>query len=168
MIKHAAALALSFLFAACALENMSTGSGKGAAADGGTKSDAGDAGAIQGAGCGTETESGLALCAATSKCPNLVVDTQVFPSCGFRIQGTAVDLVCGCNGSICSMGAFTTCAQAAELLTSQTQQTVCMQVAEGRCTTGAPAPASTAKSTCDRQCLSECGGGAGCASLCGC
>lgn len=159
------------LVSACALENISTGTGKSAAGDAGAASaDAGDAApAVQGAGCGVEAESGLQLCAATSACPTLAVDTNVFPSCGFRIRGSVVDLVCGCDGSICSMGAYTTCAQASALLEAQTQQQVCMQVAEGRCAAAArPSSTSSSGSTCDRACLSECGGGGGCASLCGC
>ncbi len=161
---------LVVLVSACALENISTGTGKSAGTDAGAAAaDGGDAApAVQGAGCGVEAESGLQLCAATSACPTLAVDTNVFPSCGFRIQGSVVDLVCGCDGSICSMGAYTTCAQASALLEAQTQQQVCMQVAEGRCAAASRPSSPSSGSTCNRACLSECGGGAGCASLCGC
>lgn len=174
LAPSALALATSALAVACAIADVSTGSGKSASRDGGAAADAGDAAsAIQGAGCGVEQESGLTLCAATSACPNVVVDTQALPTCGFRIQGTAVDLVCGCNGAVCSMGAYTTCAQASQLLTSQTLQGVCTQAIEGRCPAGAGASSSSSssgstKTGCDKQCLSECGGGAGCASVCGC
>ena len=63
-------------------------------------SDGGDAGVeagVTGAGCGTERQTGITLCAATSMCPNVVIDTQALPSCGFRIRGPSVDLVCGCG-----------------------------------------------------------------------
>lgn len=163
--------------AACGLDQLSTGEG-GRGGDGGTSSaaDGGDAG-IQGAGCGTERQTGITLCAATSMCPDLVVDTQAFPSCGFRIRGGAVDLVCGCGEMVCPMGVFATCSQAAQLLTNQTEQTVCAQIGDGRCTAAAGTTSSSSSSSggsssggtgCDKQCLQECGGGAGCASVCNC
>lgn len=156
----------SCVLAACALPELIAGQGNksdaGVTADGG-----GDAGpAVTGLGCGAEIETGIPLCVATSACPTVVIDGQAFPTCGFRIRGSVVDLVCACGTQICAMGAYTTCAQAAQLLTSQTYQSVCAQVSEGRCVeaqgTG-PTP-----STCDRQCLQQCGGGAGCAALCNC
>jgi hypothetical protein len=152
----------------CGIEQLTQGDKKaGASADGGT--DAGEAG-IVGAGCGIESGSGQQLCVATSVCPNVVVDTQALPHCGFRVKGTTPELVCACGDSVCSMGAYTTCAQAAALLQSQTESAVCTQVAEGRCFAGTPSTSSSSGSnpTCDRQCLQECGSGAGCASICGC
>jgi hypothetical protein len=114
------------------------------------------------------------LCVAISTCPDLVVDTQAMPSCGFRIRGGTADLVCACGTALCPMGVFTTCAEAAQLLASQTEQGVCVQLAEGRCTeqgaapSAAPSSSSGGNSACDRQCLAECGGGAACASVCNC
>jgi hypothetical protein len=172
-----------FAFAAClvvgcGIEQLTKGSGGSsssastAAADGGTDA-AGDSG-IVGAGCGVETGSRTQLCVATSLCPQVVVDTTAMPHCGFRIKGASSELVCGCGDSICSMGAFTTCAQAAALLTSQTEQAVCTQLAEGRCSAGVAAPStssssgSSGSSSCDKACMAECGGGTACASICGC
>src|SRR5262249_53744244 len=102
--------------------------------------------------------------------------TQAMPSCGFRIRGTAVDLVCGCGAAICPMGVFTTCAEAAQLLASQTEQGVCVQLAEGRCVDSAStsnssssAPSSSgAPPGCDPSCVKDCGGGEACASVCNC
>lgn len=159
--------ALTLLFAACALPDFSAGSGSKSGGDGGT-SDGGDAGpAVSGAGCGTESETGMELCLATSACPSVVVDGQAFPTCGFRIRGSVVDLVCACGTQICSMGAYTTCAQAAELLANQSYGSVCAQVSEGRCVE-APNPSGGSGSTCNRACLDACGGGAGCAAVCNC
>jgi hypothetical protein len=135
------------------------------ASDGGAS--AADAGPV-GEGCGTDPETGLTLCLATSLCPGVVVDPQALPDCGFRLHGGAVDLVCACYDSICSMGAFATCAQAAQLLETQSQGTVCAQVAEERCVTVAPPGEAPGGDSCDRQCIQECGGGAGCAQVCGC
>lgn len=161
---------------ACGLESITQG-GKAGTDAGAAATDAGDAGpALQGAGCGVEGQSNVTLCAATSMCPQVVVDTQAFPNCGFRIRGGTADLVCVCGDAICSMGPFTTCPQATSLLSSQTEQGVCAQVAEDRCTpvTGSTSSSSSSSSsssggsTCDKACLAECGGGAGCASVCGC
>jgi hypothetical protein len=158
----------------CGLEQLSQGGGGGkdskTASDAGT--DAADA-SIAGQGCGVERSSGATLCAATSACPSIVVDTQALPHCGFRIRGGSTELVCGCGDFICSMGTYTTCTQAAQLLTSQTESAVCQQVAEGRCTDATPTGGSSGSSgsgkpTCDKECYQQCGGGAGCASMCGC
>jgi len=162
------------LLAGCGIEQLTKGSGgsgsSSAAADGGSDA-AADSGVV-GAGCGIETGSSTQLCVATSLCPKVVVDTTALPHCGFRIRAGSSELVCGCGDSICSMGVFTTCAQAAALLTSQTEQQVCTQLAEGRCSAGVPAPANTGSSSggssCDKACMSECGGGGACASICGC
>jgi hypothetical protein len=158
---------VSSVAAACALPDFSAGSGGGKGSDAGA-GDGGDGGpAVSGLGCGTDFETGIPLCLATSVCPMVVVDGQAFPTCGFRIRGSAVDLVCACGTQICTMGAYTTCAQAAQLLTSQTYQSVCAQVNEGRCV-DAPNPSGGGPSTCDRSCLDRCGGGAACARLCNC
>jgi hypothetical protein len=160
----------------CGIEQLSQG-GSGSStsastpADGGTDA-AGDSGVI-GAGCGIESGSGTQLCVATSACPTVVVDTQALPHCGFRIKAGASELVCGCGDSICSMGAYTTCAQAAALLSSQTEQQVCTQLAEGRCSAGVPTPSTSSSSgssgsSCDKACMAEWGGGGACASICGC
>ena len=175
----------AFLFAACvtagcavAQQLLNGGGGSGTdttSAEGGVE--AGVDASIVGAGCGVDTNSGAQLCAATSLCPTVVVDTETFPHCGFRIKGSSSELVCGCGESICSMGPFTTCAQAAGLLTSQSEASVCAQVGEDRCTKMPATPSMTSSSsgtsgnsnpTCDHTCLQECGSGAGCATICGC
>lgn len=159
----------------CGIEQLtqggsSSGSTSGAASDGGADA-AVDAG-VTGAGCGIESGSGIQLCIATSACPTLAVDTQALPHCGFRLKGGSSELVCACGESICSMGAYTTCAQAADLLTSQTEAQVCTQLGEGRCSAGTSSSSgsggSSGSPTCDRQCLKDCGSGGGCASICGC
>ena len=145
---------------------------------------------IVGGGCGVESSAQQTLCIATSECPSVVVDTDVFPNCGFQVTGGAVQLICVCEGSmICSMGAFATCDQAAALLSSQTQAGVCTEVDEGRCyaitnttssssstsstsstssSTSSSGGSSSGSSSCDKTCLQECGASAGCASICGC
>lgn len=161
------------VFAAAACEQLDRGGANGT--DGGALAlgDAagGDAG-VTGAGCGAEATTGTQLCTAVSTCPSVVVDTQATPGCGFRIRGAVVDLVCACGEAICPMGAFTTCAEAARLLTEQTPSSVCTQLAEGRCTEVTAAtptpPASDVSPACDRQCVRDCGGGAACAAVCNC
>jgi hypothetical protein len=134
-----------------------------------------DAGAVVGGGCGFESNTGAQLCAATSKCPDVVVDTQAMPSCGFRVRGVAVDLVCACGTALCPMGVFATCEEAKQLLASQTEQGVCVQLAEGRCidtattsSSSSGSPSGGSNPACDPQCVRDCGGGAACASVCNC
>lgn len=137
-------------------------------------SDAANTGTPIGALCAVEPISGETLCRAVSTCPDVVVDSETFPHCGFRVRGASVELVCGCSELICSMGVYSTCVQAQALLGNQTEQSVCVQVAEDRCTkplttsTSSSSSTSSSGGTCDKACLSECGGGAACASVCGC
>jgi hypothetical protein len=168
-----AALVLSG--AACSLDQLmkQQGGSTTPTGDAGTGEGGADAAAaVQGAGCGVDSESGAQLCRATALCPNVVVDSETFPHCGFRIRGSVVDLVCGCGQVLCSMGVYSTCAQAAQLLTAQTEQQVCMQVNDNRCTpvttSSSSSSSSSSGSTCDKACLAECGGGSACASVCGC
>lgn len=133
---------------------------------------------IVGGGCGVETQTGATLCVATSMCPTLVVDTEAMPHCGFRIVGAKADLVCACGSALCPMGVYSTCSEAAQLLATQTEQGVCVQLAEERCFdlagTGITSPSSSSSSSgsnnpaCNMQCVRDCGGGAACAAVCNC
>ncbi len=171
------------VFALLGCEQLAQGlgadAGDGTSSSGATPGAGGDAGAILGAGCGVEPTSGAQLCAATSQCPNVVVDTQAMPHCGFRVRGAVVDLVCACGTAICPMGVFASCAEAKQLLSTQTEQGVCVQISEERCfdsrtTTGTTSSSSSSSSStggnpaCDQQCMKDCGGGAACASVCNC
>jgi hypothetical protein len=174
-------VAAGLLVVACGLENRDGADRAGA--DGGPTA-TGDGGAeagVQGAYCGAERQTGIQLCAATSMCPDIVIDTQAMPSCGFRIRGSAVDLVCGCGEQVCPMGIFSNCTQAAQLLANQSEGQVCAQISEGRCTSATNASTSSTSSggstssssssgntACDKQCYADCGGGAACASVCNC
>jgi hypothetical protein len=127
----------------------------------------GDAGP-KGVDCITEPETGATICSGISTCPGLLVDHDVYPTCGFRVGGGALlDLECGCQGSLCPIGVAQTCEQAQALLRDQSESTVCLQVADGRCTKGTQTkpPASP---TCDKLCAAECGNVPSCLRLCGC
>lgn len=127
-------------------------------------SDAGDE-AMTGLDCAQDELSGAILCAQISFCPEVRVDRDQFPDCGFRIHGDAIDLECGCQGALCSMGSAATCQQAAALLAGQTEPGVCTQVSEGRCF-GQPVPGGS--STCDHGCAADCAGVPSCLQMCGC
>jgi hypothetical protein len=168
---------------ACEELSRSLGGGDNSGQDAGSTSDgaASPDASIVGGGCGVEQQTGATLCIATSMCPEVVVDTQAMPSCGFRVRGASVDLVCACGTALCPMGTFATCGEAVQLLTNQTESAVCVQVAEGRCIESTASTSSSTSSTsssassssggnpaCDRQCVKDCGGGAACASVCNC
>ena len=161
----------SFGAFACAIPGVNTGSDAGPS-DGGasSSSDGGNAAAV-GSNC-AQVAAGLALCTGISVCgTTIAVDHDVYPDCGFRIKGTVLDLECVCNGdSVCPIGVATDCASAYQLLQNQTQQTVCQQVAEGRCTSTTPGGTTggTSSSTCDKTCESECAGNPTCIQQCGC
>lgn len=162
-----ALVASAFALVGCPQIGTGTVSDGGPADEPATSAEAG----VVGAGCGLEPGSGIELCVATSACPEVVVDTQAMPSCGFRLRGGAVDLVCACGTWVCPMGVFASCEEAAQLLDSQLPEAVCVQVTEGRCSeapTQYPSEPSPDDARCDRECLRECGGGAACASVCNC
>ena len=118
------------------------------------------------------------LCLGVAACASVTFDPSAWPGCGFRVTGGAtLDLECLCGDSLCPIGVATSCGQAAELLSGQTQLMVCEQVAEQRCVAAAPtaggAPGQTGAdagvpSTCDRNCIVGCGTAADCLELCGC
>ena len=115
-------------------DNTSTSSGTDASTS--SDGDGGDA-SVTGLECGADPDTGVSLCVGISSCPNVTVDQDLYPGCGFRIHdGTGVlDLECACYGQICPIGVASTCDQATALMQNQSQYTVCMQVDEGRCTT---------------------------------
>ena len=142
-------------------------------ADAGAPSDAGaspaaTADAAVGAGCTGDLGGGLKLCTYVSLCPTLGVDHDVYPNCGFRLHGDLIDLECVCQGVLCPIGVPTTCAQAKELLSSQTEYAVCAQVNEGRCTALGTAGGTTPPASCDRNCAAQCHGDTSCMKSCGC
>jgi hypothetical protein len=140
----------------------------GASGPNGAASATADAGP-KGIDCITEAETGAVICTGISSCPGLLVNHDVFPTCGFRVGGALLDLECACQGSLCPIGVAQTCEQAKQLLRDQTESTVCMQVAEGRCTKGTPATTTPAtSSSCDKLCAAECGNVPSCIKLCGC
>jgi hypothetical protein len=145
------------------------------ASDAGTSSAAGasgsathDAGndAPTGAGCVVDPASGVTLCTRISICADLAIDHDVYPNCGFRLPANSLEVDCVCGDFLCPLGVSLNCAQLRDLLDSQSEIVACSQASEGRCAeTKPPTPPSN---TCDRNCLSTCGGDPGCARLCGC
>ena len=127
----------------------------------------GDAAPATGADCVTDSASRITLCTSLSLCPGLAVDHDLYPDCGFRVAGSAIDLECLCDDYVCPMGAALSCTQARQLLLNSTEAMVCAQVADGRCaeraTTG-----SIPESTCDRGCAESCANSPSCLELCGC
>ena len=113
-------------------------SGDAGASDGST-SDASADGQVtsstpQGIDCGTDPYTGVVLCSGISSCPNVYVDYDLYPECGYRVRGAVLDLECACYGKLCPIGVTSSCSEAANLLASQSQYTVCAQINEGRCT----------------------------------
>jgi hypothetical protein len=160
--------AYGILIAGCAMPTL--GSSDAGTASTSSTGDASTASpAATGAGCATDPTSGVTLCTAISLCPSVTVDSDQYPDCGFRIQGTVLDLECVCSGSVCPIGVPTTCADAQQLLQEQSELAVCTQVSEGRCTGGQVGPTSDAgNGGCDPTCSSMCAGEPGCIVACGC
>ena len=169
-LRRLSAFCLAASVSACLQFSTGPGSGKeGAPAGSSAVSVEGGAPAQPtGAGCGVETSTNTTMCTAISLCPQIVVDHDLYPTCGFRLHGNALDVECACSGSLCPLGSPATCAQVAQLLANQNQVSVCAQINEGRCTRGASGFDAGRTNPCDKICASECGGNPQCLSDCGC
>jgi hypothetical protein len=138
----------------------------------------GDSGALTGTptgtGCITDPTTNVSLCTGSTECPSVNVDQSVYPQCGYFFNGGLVYLACLCAGDLCPIGQPATCAQAAALLQSSNEGTVCAEVNNSGCTvvtSGAATDATTASdagSGCDETCYSSCAGEPDCIQLCGC
>ncbi len=123
---RAAALVASLPFAVCSCIGITFGpSSTSSSGDSGTNDNAptssdggGEGGSVQGINCGPDPDTGVVLCLGISSCPNLVVDQDLFPGCGFRVHSSpdVLDLECACFGQICPIGVATTCDQALALM----------------------------------------------------
>jgi hypothetical protein len=137
-------------------------------------------GSATGTGCGTDPATGVTLCTGTSECPTLVVDQSVFPECGFYFAGGSIFLACLCSNYLCPMGLAATCDQAASVLQSTDEGSVCGEASNNACTvitspstsagtgTTTPEADSGGGSGCDTQCESDCAGEPDCIQMCGC
>jgi len=170
-IVVAAALSAAGLVGCSLLQQLdggTTSSGGGSTA---TTAAAGSTVAV-GASCGVDPDTGATLCLGNSLCPDITINSQVFPACGFRIDGAVIDIECSCGYSLCPLGA-TTCATAQTLLASDNEGIVCAQLSAGTCAAGTPTTTTSASSsssggTCDTTCRDECGGDPTCIEACGC
>jgi hypothetical protein len=167
-------VALAALPALACLEQVSTGTGTETdptASPTPTTPSSGSGGATPtGSNCGTDSQTQITLCEGISLCPGVDVDPGALPNCGFQIHaGSVIDLECLCGEDLCPIGVPNTCAEAMQLVSSQTSVVVCEQASEGRCTSvGSSGPDAGAASTCDKQCQTECAGEPDCVQLCGC
>jgi hypothetical protein len=109
--------------------------------------------------------SGVVLCTTTSLCPNVAVDHDLYPNCGFRVPSSSIDLECACDNMLCPMGSALGCSQALDLMASQSELTVCAQSNEGRCAALTTQPTV---GSCDRSCAATCVSDPLCLRLCGC
>lgn len=175
-----ASVALALLLvgpSACVIPTISQGSDDaGSTSSSSSGEDAGSTSSTttaQGASC-TQITSSISLCEYINLCPNLALNTKVFPECGFRIHGTAIDLECLCeNEYLCPIGVnTTTCAEATAAAGGDTTyDSVCEQIATGGCTDLAAGGGSTGSSTTNsacQQCISACDNVPSCIDACGC
>jgi hypothetical protein len=118
----------------CSLPNVLAGGDAGSSTDPLDGGAAEGSGPVQGAEC-TVVGQNASICLAISTCPTTQLDPRLFPSCGYRIHGDALDLECVCDNTwLCPIGVPSSCDQIPGLVAQQTQDTVCAQVNEGRCT----------------------------------
>jgi hypothetical protein len=142
MFRVACSLSLLFAFLTSCVVSPLGGSKVTAKTDAGAQSDGSagpdvaspDSGKLRGAFCGRDPQTGVELCLAVSTCPDVVVDRDLFPECGYRLKDNAFDLVCLCQGYLCPVGVPQTCEDIPKLFSEQSVLTICAQINEGRCT----------------------------------
>jgi hypothetical protein len=166
-VKIVAAL-LTLALSGCALLQQLDGGGTGGTATTPPAASGSSAGA-QGTNCGTDPDTSAVLCLGSTVCPGLTMDTSVFPGCGFRVNGAAVDIECSCSGWLCPLGA-TSCSDAQSKMMAENYSVVCSQLGTAACVQGKPVASSSSSSggTCDTTCRDECAGEPNCIQLCGC
>ena len=152
----------------CVIPSISSSSDDAGSATPTSTADAGSIATVQGASC-TAITSSISLCQYISACPNLVLNAQVFPQCGFRIHGSAIDPECLCDGQyLCPIGNPTTCAEAAADATGDTTyDSVCEQSVEGHCTSLTASGTGGTPTAC-QTCIQNCDNVPACIDACGC
>jgi hypothetical protein len=175
----AVALVAPFATPACVVPSPAENdAGSSSSASSGSGEDAGaSAASVVGSGC-TQLTASISLCASISSCPGLALNAQVFPQCGFRIHGTAIDPECVCGTALCPIGVPTTCAEAAaEASGDTTYDSVCEQSVEGSClplnagssgSGGSGASSGSGTSTACQQCIQNCDNVPSCIDACNC
>src|SRR4051812_45443245 len=69
-----------------------------------------------GVGCGKDPDTGVRLCLGTTECPDVRLDADAFPACGFHTTSKSFDLECVCNASdLCPVGVASSCDDIAAL-----------------------------------------------------
>jgi len=164
------ALAVGILASpACVIPNISQNSEDAGSAPAASE-DAGASTTVRGATC-TQITSSISLCEFISSCPTFSLNTSVFPQCGFRIHGTAIDPECLCqNEYLCPVGHPTTCTEAAQAAGGDTNyDSVCQQVVTGGCQdlTAGTGAGSTTTAAC-QSCVNSCDNVPSCIDSCGC
>ena len=168
---------LATSLAACLQVSTGTDTGPGSTSSGSGSTTASAASpsdpSAGGTGCSTDPQTGVTLCTGINACPGVTVDSDAFPGCGFVLHGAGtLDLECICSDSLCPIGVPQSCAQATQLLSTQTLLLVCQQAPDGRCVQltaqDAGSGAASGSSTCLQQCRSDCAGVPDCMQLCGC
>jgi hypothetical protein len=99
------------------------------------------------------------------------LNPRVFPQCGFRIHGDAIDPECLCGTSLCPIGAPANCTQAAQMASGDvTYDSVCQQASVGGCTplTGSGTSSGGGTTSACQTCIANCDNVPACIDACGC
>jgi hypothetical protein len=169
-VKILAVAGLALAVVSCNILQQLEGGGSGGSSTGSSTTASATGGAsTTGAGldCGVDPQTSATLCLGNTLCPGLAIDSSVYPGCGFRVNGAAVDVECSCSGSLCPLGA-STCAEAQQLLASESYGVVCAEISAGACVAGTPLSPSSSSSSCNTVCRDDCDGDPTCIEACGC
>ena len=154
---------------ACVLPSISTGAGDaGSSSSSSSSKDAGSAPPVTGTSC-TAVTSTVTLCQTISLCASLTLNPKVFPQCGFRIHGQAIDPECVCGNQLCPIGAPTSCTEAAQATSGDVNyDSVCQEANVGQCTGLNTGSSSGGTSTACQTCMANCDNVPTCVDSCPC
>ncbi len=176
--SFAGVLALTFLTGGCMLlDSIGTGDSAGKTTKAATDAASSELPDVSldssaGLGCFLETTTQTVLCSGIKACPEIWLDPELFPTCGFRPALGVLDVECACSGLLCSAAVATKCEDVVNMLATQNQWNTCLQAAEGRCVDtgtgyveGSSSPTKT--KVCDEDCRIRCVDDS-CLRRCGC
>jgi len=135
----------------------------------GTGNTSSSSSANTGVDCGTDSESGVSLCLGTTECPDVKLDTDAFPACGFQTTSGTYDIECVCNGNeLCPVGVATSCTDVTNLFAQKSLADFCNQGACKEVGSNPTMKPTTQSPNCDPSCAADCAGAALCIQACGC
>jgi hypothetical protein len=130
--------------------------------------------------CFTETASGLKICKGSTLCPGYVLDTGLWPDCGFVSSGATaseidVECVCRTQNVLCPVSVMSTCAaMMLQVTNNQSEDNLCTNLSASSFATcrdlNSVSPTGIGgaggAANCDQNCIATCANAPACVAGC--